>query len=727
MSALRKPNLAMFNTSDDDEAAPPPQSKSKVDDAKIQHFTSGSVRKSKKDKEKEAAEAKAREEEERAKAAYAEFLDDFASGPVDKREGKGFVRAGQSGSAPPNARGRGPVKANMAWDEEKPEESAPAMGGARHYTKGRRAMDSFLEEIKRDQASREERLKRSGQAQSSSFTSSESRRGSRDVGDMETTNVFVANLPTGVTEQGLGTYFAKCGPVGSVKIMWPRHEDPPSVLGVPTGPRRQNSLSGFVCFMKRRDAEVAVSDLDGAEWNGSTLRVGWSKAVSVPSRAMFDLGPGIGAKRGRSRSPERQHHKSHTSRSKSRSPRRYDSGRDRDRGRERDRGRDKDWSPDRRRRDSRSRSPPRKRYRDDSRTPERSRERRRRSRSPEEYKRERTLELEQFDDDGANSIYSTDSAEESENENHRKGTLGKLALRRFESMLRGTTGKRGEIARLMSFALNHADAATEIARIILSSLLVDSTPVPRKVARLHVICDILHNSAASVPNAWKLRQEFESGLGQVFDHMETIHDSFPGRITAETFKKQITNVLDVWEDWIVFPPEKTQEYRRRLDGNVVQEVAEEEETVQEEVREEVQEKPRFKASSFRPAGEAEDVDGQVMEDVDGAPIEDVDGVPMDDVDGAPMDDVDGAPMDDVDGAPMDDVDGAPLEDVDGAPLEYVDEAPLDDVDGAPLEDVDGAPLEVDATHISPAVVIPPTSGPVAVDADEEEDMAIEDD
>jgi U2-associated protein SR140 len=54
--------------------------------------------------------------------------------------------------------------------------------------------------------------------------------------------------------------------------------------------------------------------------------------------------------------------------------------------------------------------------------------------------------------------------------------------------------------------------------------------------------------------AWKFRQEFQARLGIVFDHMSTIYHSFPGRITAETFKKQILGIVEIWEDWIVFSP-----------------------------------------------------------------------------------------------------------------------------------------------------------------------------
>ncbi len=38
-----------------------------------------------------------------------------------------------------------------------------------------------------------------------------------------------------------------------------------------------------------------------------------------------------------------------------------------------------------------------------------------------------------------------------------------MARKRFESGLRAITGERGEIARLMEFSMNHADAADEVS------------------------------------------------------------------------------------------------------------------------------------------------------------------------------------------------------------------------------------------------------------------------
>lgn len=204
--------------------------------------------------------------------------------------------------------------------------------------------------------------------------------------------------------------------------------------------------------------------------------------------------------------------------------------------------------------------------------------------------------------------------------------------------------------------------------------------------------------------AWRFRQEFQSRLGLVFDHLASIYHSFPGRITAETFKKQITSIVDIWEDWIVFPPEFTAELRARLEGSVAPaEDVQEEETVEMPV-EAPKAISKFTASSFKPAeavptAQAEPAsDGEPMDESSDSdaeatavkkPDEDVDGAPLDDdVDGSPVDDVDGVALDDLDGAPLDDLDGEPLQNLDGEPV-------LDDVDGEPMdEDLDGAPVEV---------------------------------
>ncbi|KAK2464264.1 hypothetical protein APHAL10511_003721 [Amanita phalloides] len=721
-----KSKLAAFFEKDDEESSFPQKP---LDDAKVSQYTSGKVRKSRREKDQEAAEAKRREEEANAAKAYAEFLDAFEGEDVArKKTGSMFVKSVADGARvaynPAKALDRPPRMLEGLVRSPSPPPAAPR-------PKGKRAMDVFLEEIKREQAEREARFARQAHGQGKSVTAMaayEGQSGSKDRGDPQTSNLFVANLPANVTEQSLGQFFARCGPVGSVKVMWPRGDGTGGPGADMTTSRRNRNagLSGFVSFMKRKDAEKALREFDGYDWGGSVLRVGWSKAVPLAAKPMFVVNTSKrdGFSKSRSRSPPRDHRRSlsrdrytsHRSRSSS-----YDSR-----------------SPSRRRRRSFSRS----RHRQS-----RSRSRKRHSHSPnfseeaqavtdvfiravaaevkghgkkyetrlkerernnpkysfmlrKDHRRhafyrgliesERDLDPE-FDDEGYNSVYSTDSAEESERERVQKTHLGKLARKRFEAMLRSLSGKRGEIARCMAFCLEHAEVAHEMADVLVASLLVDGTAVPRKVARLHLICDILHNSAASVPSAWKFRQEFQSRLGIVFDHLSNIYHSFPGRITAETFKKQITAVVDIWEDWIVFPPDFTSELRVRLDG-----VTMEMEKKPEEVTMNAQTftdsySSRFKSSTFQLAAEPTTTNASASGPVDdGEPMEidsDNEKVPAEDVDGELVDDIDGVPVDDIDGEPVNnDVDGVPVNDIDGEPIDEIDGVPVDDIDGVPMED-----------------------------------------
>jgi len=141
----------------------------------------------------------------------------------------------------------------------------------------------------------------------------------------------------------------------------------------------------------------------------------------------------------------------------------------------------------------------------------------------------------------------------------------------------------------------------------------------------------------------------------------------------------------------VFPPEFTQHLRKRIDGQVQEEVAVIEEAPA--VVEEPTPAPvsRFKTSSFKPADELVEPPKTTAQDDGGetpmAMESDVDGQPLDDIDGESLENIDGESMDGIDGIPLDDdMDGAPLEDdIDGAPLD-------DDVDGVPMGDIDGGPM-----------------------------------
>lgn len=80
-----------------------------------------------------------------------------------------------------------------------------------------------------------------------------------------------------MTEQQLMEIFGKFGPLASVKIMWPRTEEE----------RARNRNCGFVAFMSRKDGERALKYVNGKEYLGYEMKLGWGKAVPIPPHPVY--------------------------------------------------------------------------------------------------------------------------------------------------------------------------------------------------------------------------------------------------------------------------------------------------------------------------------------------------------------------------------------------------------------------------------------------------------
>ncbi|KAF8756938.1 kinase-like protein [Rhizoctonia solani] len=487
---MDKKKLAMMFNVDDDDA--PPFQQKQLDEYKLAHYSQGVVRKSKREKEKEAAEAKRREEEEQAAQAYADFIDVFDSeGPKQKavlEEGGSYVPVAK---VLISRRGKKPLRRRSARSNFK--DRPPSPGPAKPKPKGQRAMDAFLEEIKRDQAERESRFKKYAGSHGSSVSAIaayESQSGSRDRGDPATTNIFVANLPANIDENSLGMFFARIGPVDPYA-----HFLSPPLPSLPFFNSGEKIWAGGAGVGRGVQEGIGKRTSGGDPGLGQGIIIGKGKgivtargiglgttidvkhlvifilfdSVSLPLENTYAKGPWL---------PRNHTHAEEFIRKVVDKVRRN--------------GRAFQTLLETRRRITQALS-----FWDDK--------------NPGHLLYKHLLDGASlpppppvFDEDGPHSAYSTDSGEESERERIRKGTLGKLARKRFHVLLRGLSGKRGELARCMAFSLEHAESAAE---------------------------------PASITNAWKFRQEFESRLGGVFDHLCAIHRSFPGRITAETFKK----------------------------------------------------------------------------------------------------------------------------------------------------------------------------------------------
>ncbi|KAG4305828.1 hypothetical protein PORY_000738 [Pneumocystis oryctolagi] len=315
--------------------------------------------------------------------------------------------------------------------------------------------------------------------------------------------------------------------------------------------------------------------------------------------------------------------------------------------------------------------------------------------------------------------------------------LGPTSRRHFDWLLREISYRRGNIARAMSFAIEHASAADEIVEILISSLILPRASISTKIARLYLVSDILHNSSIAIPNVWKYRQLFEQNLSVVFQHFSEIYKSFDGRIKADNFRRQIVNITSAWESWIVFGQGVLENFLEIFLGKKEKIDSKDESSCLNSSR--INEFSKTMNSGFGKSvwkrisdnldndcssidrascqkiatqeidglhsqdGKdvfrgidsefGEKMDRGSLENLDGEPMENLDGEPMENLDGEPMENLDGEPMENLDGEPMENLDGEPMENLDGEPMENLDGESMENLDGEPMENLDGEPME----------------------------------
>lgn len=275
--------------------------------------------------------------------------------------------------------------------------------------------------------------------------------------------------------------------------------------------------------------------------------------------------------------------------------------------------------------------------------------------------------------------------------------LQKAKLTHLLARLPTTNAKlrRGDVARVTSFAIQHAgEGAEEVVEMITSNVRkplaftsanADRRPAddreaedspgedtpkpagkeaedtsPAKLIGLYLISDILSSSSISgVRHAWRYRQLFETALKRhkAFEHLGRLDKEMNwGRLRTEKWKRSVQSILGLWEGWCAFP-QASQEYFNDVFNNpplTQQEQAAAAAVEQERVDKE-KAKSRWKTVDEKAAEAAAlkaNEDAMDVDDLDGAPMgddyEDVGGEPMydEDIDGEPMADSD----DDVSGA-----------------------------------------------------------------------------
>tara|TARA_B110000977_G_scaffold103553_1_gene135128 strand:- start:3172 stop:5052 length:1881 start_codon:yes stop_codon:yes gene_type:complete len=429
-----------------------------------------------------------------------------------------------------------------------------------------RAIDALMSEMiaKQDQRERARRKRHDVNGPS------DRGRASGD-GDGNSTNLFVGNLPRDADEDVVKRAFAKYGPIGSVKIFWPREDE---------DARLRTQLSGFVAFMTRSSAERAKEEMDGAMLGRHDLRIGWGKAVPLPAKPIWPLATDTETSVGEGNFSAAQRLRA-SMRGKTTDIARVDSStpvstteiivrypednritalidttaryvaedgylfENAVMDRERDNG---DFL-----------------FLFHDTAPERS------------YYKWRMFSLSQGDSlakwrvepfsmiaGGARwrppdptqrpdtSLVSSTNVQGLPADDSR---LTVSEAQTFASLLEKLTLERRDIEQGMIFALDHSEAADDIAELLAEALTSDETAVATKTARLFLVSDILHNCGAPVRNTSAYRGAFQSKLPRVFESLRLTLRGMTSRIAREAFKKRVASVLAAWSDWFLFQNE----------------------------------------------------------------------------------------------------------------------------------------------------------------------------
>ncbi|XP_039481026.1 U2 snRNP-associated SURP motif-containing protein [Drosophila santomea] len=574
-------------------------------------------------------------------------------------------------------------------------------------------LELFKEELRQIQEEREERHKYKHMAAShsapaqkpaasdatvpsssasttSQASNSSKESGSFDTGDPNTTNLYLGNLNPKISEQQLMEIFGRYGPLASIKIMWPRSEEE----------KQRGRNCGFVAYMSRKDAERALRTLNGRYIMGYEMRLGWGKTVPIMNTPIFapqallemTLPPPPSGLPFNSQPPPS----------------------------EADVLPKKNYKEFNQEEDKENLERILAKCVVKVHIPTEKAVLNVIHRMIEFVIREGPMfealimirEMENplfsflFDNESPAHIYyrwklfsllQGDTPNEWREDEFRmfkngpvwkppianfytqgmpdelvvdpdapvvhKGALSNAQRNRLEDLIRQLTPERARIGDAMIFCIEHADAADEICECIAESLSNINTLASKKIARLYLISDILHNCTVKVANASFFRKSVEKQLLDIFDNLHNFYVNIESRLKAEGFKSRVCNVIRTWEEWTIYPKDFMAELTAKFLG-----------------------KPYVKPVNTSPQAEETRSDEALDEDIDGAPLsgeekddEDLDGVPLDGA--ALLKSALKRAMPDADvGTPKRDT---PKKD------EY-----LDEIDGIPLdEDLDGVPLE----------------------------------
>ncbi|KAJ8923649.1 hypothetical protein NQ315_010229 [Exocentrus adspersus] len=559
-----------------------------IPEQKLKAFSIGTMGKRGLSK-RELEEQRKREEEKAAAHVFQEFVETFQEAPLNGSS-KVWVKAGtyDAGARKEDTKDKGKLYkptsritpsqelmtsaeraqayAKLLSSDKKPERLGKKKPSAKSN------LETFMEELRQIQEEREERHKYKGairnpiESELDLFMKSGDI-GSFDNGDPTTTNLYLGNLNPKITEQQLMEIFGRFGPLASIKIMWPRSDEE----------KARGRNCGFVAYMARKDGERALRNLNGKDIFGYEMKLGWGKSVIIPPHPIyippvlleiaqppppsglpFNAQPAL---KDRDVLPKSQEELNDIL---SRAVVKVVIPTDRNllmlihrmvefvvregpmfeamiMNREINNAQFKFLFE--------NQSPNHIYYRwkvysilhGDS------------------QKEWKTQEFRMFKDGSIwkppiMNTYTCGMPEElvreDEAKENSKGSLSNSQRDRLEDLIRGLAPEKSKIGEVMVFCIEHSDAAEEIAECITESLSNETTAITKKIARLYLVSDILHNCGVKVNKASFYRKAFENKLVEIMTQIKSTYDKLEGRLQAEGFKVRVLRTLKAWEDTI---------------------------------------------------------------------------------------------------------------------------------------------------------------------------------
>ncbi|CAF0996199.1 unnamed protein product [Adineta steineri] len=222
------------------------------------------------------------------------------------------------------------------------------------------------------------------------------------------------------------------------------------------------------------------------------------------------------------------------------------------------------------------------------------------------------------------------------NTSNKRGRLSHRQRDHLEDLLRTLTPERNKIGEAMLWAIDHAEAADEIIDCITESLSILQTAPYKKISRLYLISDILHNCSVKVTNASHYRRGFETRLPDIFQEIHQAWSVIDGRLRAEQFKQKVMSSFRAWESWAIYPSDYLIKLQNIFLGLVRQKSTIENEIKKSKFDDDIDGKPIHMDSSSdnRPLALVADYDDE--EDIDGKPISMPSSSVDHDIDGRPI-------------------------------------------------------------------------------------------